>query len=183
LQNAAGNASETAHPDGSRDPTDVAALGAQDQQQGTASGVDAQGGARSAVDTLKNAADQNLPEDTKQKKEDAKNKTSEYNQRTKGYLKNKMPKERREQSIWRLKKMVVEIQGHSDCKSYRNSKCYRLTHHLLDQRAIETLLRLAEEYTGHTKTVASQSQGTVKGAHTDDSLKTAEANLKVLFSI
>ena len=84
-------------------------------KQATASGVDAQGGAQSAINTLKNAASENLPEETKQKKETAKNKTSEYNQRTKGYLKNKMPKERREQSIWRLKKMIVEIQGHADC--------------------------------------------------------------------
>ena len=30
----------------------------------------------------------------------------EYNARTQNYLKGKMPKERREQTIWRLKKMV-----------------------------------------------------------------------------
>ena len=28
----------------------------------------------------------------------------------------KVPKERREQAIWRLKKMIIEIQGHADCK-------------------------------------------------------------------
>jgi hypothetical protein len=33
-------------------------------------------------------------------------------------LKDKMPQERREQTIWRLKKMVVEIQGHQDCELY-----------------------------------------------------------------
>lgn len=27
-----------------------------------------------------------------------------------------MPKERRDQTIWRLKRMIVEIQGHNDCK-------------------------------------------------------------------
>jgi len=33
-------------------------------------------------------------------------------------MKEKLPKERREQGIYRLKKMVVEIQGHQDCMSY-----------------------------------------------------------------
>jgi len=73
-----------------------------------------------------------------------------------------MPEERREQTIWRLKKMVVEIQGHQDY-----------------QRAIETLLRLAEQYTGHGKTLAAQSKGSVQGAHKDDALQLAEADLKV----
>ena len=35
LRDAAGNASQNAHPDGSRDPTDVANIAAQDQQQGS----------------------------------------------------------------------------------------------------------------------------------------------------
>ena len=35
---------------------------------------------------------------------------------TKEYLAEKIPKERREQAIWRLKKMVIEVQGHADCK-------------------------------------------------------------------
>jgi uncharacterized protein DUF5923 len=51
----------------------------------------------------------------------------------------------------------------------------------LDQQAIETLLRLAEEYGGHSKNLAKDSHGTVKGVHTDDSLKKAETNLKVFF--
>lgn len=40
-----------------------------------------------------------------------------YGQQTREYLSEKVPKERREQVIWRLKKMVIEIQGHADCKS------------------------------------------------------------------
>jgi len=47
-------------------------------------------------------------------------------------------------------------------------------------RAIDTLLRLAEEYTGHSKTLATHGKGAVKGAHTDDSLQMAEADLKTL---
>jgi hypothetical protein len=116
LQQAAGDASQAAHPDGSRDPADTAAIAAQDQQNTTGSGINAQAGAESAVGTLKQAASDNIPEDTKQKKEDAKKKSKVYNERAQNYLKGKMPKERREQSIWRLKKMIVEIQGHSDCR-------------------------------------------------------------------
>ena len=39
-----------------------------------------------------------------------------YANKTKEYLEEKIPKERREQAIWRLKKMVIEIQGHADCQ-------------------------------------------------------------------
>lgn len=49
----------------------------------------------------------------------------------------------------------------------------------LDQQAIDTLLNLAEQYAGHANTVAKDSTGTVKGAHDDNSLQIAEANLKV----
>lgn len=157
LQDAANAGVSTAHPDGSTDPREAAELAARDQQQGTSSGVDARAGASAAVNILKEKADTG---DAGQK---AKDKKREYNERTQNYLKGKMPKERREQTIWRLKKMIVEVQGHSDY-----------------QQAIETLLRLAEEYTGHTKSIAAQSQGTVKDAHGDNSLKTAETNFKTL---
>lgn len=46
-----------------------------------------------------------------------KSKTKEYADKTKNYLAEKVPKERREQTVWRLKKMVIEIQGHADCES------------------------------------------------------------------
>ena len=50
---------------------------------------------------------------------------------------------------------------------------------MLDQQAIETLLGLAETYGGHGKNLSQQGAGTVKGAHTDDALTTAEADLRV----
>ncbi|KAI9667293.1 MAG: hypothetical protein M1821_000107 [Bathelium mastoideum] len=148
---AAGDATAAAHPEGSRDPADAAVAVANDQQQGTASGVDAQAGAQTGVDNFKNRVD---PETRDQ--------TRELRERTQNYMKTKMPKERREQTIWRLKKMVIEIQGHQDY-----------------QRAVETLLSLAEQYTGHSKTFAQSSGGTVKGARTDEVQK-AEADLKTL---
>ncbi|KAF2138726.1 uncharacterized protein K452DRAFT_290378 [Aplosporella prunicola CBS 121167] len=155
-KNALGDAAQEAHPTGSRDPTDVADTAARDQRYGGASGVDAQSGARAGVDTLKQHTRENVPDETQDR-------LRERRERTTNYLKSKMPQERREQTIWRLKKMVVEIQGHQDY-----------------MRAIETLLRLAEEYTGHSRDLVGQTNETVKGAHTDDSLQMAEADLKTL---
>lgn len=49
----------------------------------------------------------------------------------------------------------------------------------LDQQAIETLLSLAEEYGGHGKNLSQQGAGSVKGAHSDTNLTSAETDLKV----
>ena len=48
-----------------------------------------------------------------------------------------------------------------------------------DQQAVETLLRLAEEYAGHGKNLGQQGQTSAKGAHGQDSVQTAQADLKV----
>ena len=109
VQNAAGDTAQAAHPSGSRDPGDAAALAAQDRQAGTDSGVNVQGGANTATNDLRNAASENVPDETKDRARNLSNKT-------KNYLGEKVPKERRDQTIYRLKKMVVEIQSHSDCK-------------------------------------------------------------------
>ena len=109
LQNAAGDATQTAHPSGSRDPADAAALEADARNQGTASGLDPQAGAQNAMSNLRGTASQNIPDETKDRARDQKNRTADY-------MKGKLPKERRDQTIFRLKKMIVEIQGHSDCK-------------------------------------------------------------------
>lgn len=74
-----------------------------------------------------------------------------------------MPEERRDQTIWRLKKMVVECQGHPDY-----------------QQAITTLLNLAEEYAGHANTIGNATTGSAKGLHQDSALQTAENDLKTL---
>ncbi|KAK5085661.1 hypothetical protein LTR05_004949 [Lithohypha guttulata] len=119
-----------------------------------------QSGARAAFDNLKSKAEQNIPEENKQRARETRDATQ---QRTKNYLNKKMPQERRDQTIWRLKKMLVEIQGHSDY-----------------QDAIVTLLDLAERYTGHGRELANQSAGTVKGAHQDGALQRTERNIKTL---
>merc|ERR1711981_1098563 len=91
LKAAAGDASQGAHPDGSRDPADTAALTQRDQQQGTSSGLNADQGVQNAASTLKQRASENVPEETKEKGR----KTREQ---TKNYLSKKMPQERREQT-------------------------------------------------------------------------------------
>ncbi|KAF2087834.1 hypothetical protein K490DRAFT_73335 [Saccharata proteae CBS 121410] len=155
-QQAAGDATQAAHPTGSRDPTDAANLAAQEQRDGTNTGLDANQGARAGIDNLKQSARENVPDETQER-------ARENRARAQNYLKGKMPQERREQATWRLKKMVVEIQGHQDY-----------------MRAVDTLLRLAEEYTGHSKNLTQQGTGAVKGAHADESLNVAEADLKTL---
>jgi hypothetical protein len=60
-------------------------------------------------------ADQDPGAQVSETQKDAKNKLKEFQSRGQDYLGRKMPKERREQTIWRLKKMIVEIQGHADC--------------------------------------------------------------------
>lgn len=105
---ALGDATQAAHPSGSRDPTDVADLARRDQQQNTNSGVDATKGLQQGADRLQQQARENVPEETQERARNARD-------RTNNYMKEKLPKERREQAIYRLKKMVVEIQGHQDC--------------------------------------------------------------------
>lgn len=102
LKNAAGDAAEAAHPTGSRDPADVAAA----HQNGS---LDPAAGAGTAAGNLRQTASANVPEETKQS-------ANKYAEKSKDYLSKKMPQERREQTIWRLKKMIVEIQGHADCR-------------------------------------------------------------------
>ena len=109
-KNAAGDASGAAT--GTRDPAEAGQV-AQDQG---ADGIDARGGASAAASKLRDTASGNVPDETKDQARDIKNRTTEYKDRTKGYLQDKVPKERREQTIYRLKKMIVEIQSHSDCQ-------------------------------------------------------------------
>ena len=162
FQAAKGDATQQAHPDGSRDPRDAARLAAQDQGRGTGqSGMDAAGGVKQGVNTLRQRANDNIDPETKDRAREAKETSKD---KTRQFMRSHMPQERREQTIWRLKKMVVEIQGHQDYN-----------------QAVTTLLNLAENYTGHTRNLANQASGTVEGAHQSDSnLKTAEKDLRTL---
>jgi Family of unknown function (DUF5923) len=171
---AASEGTSTAHPTGSSDPSALAGAAAQDRQVGGSSGIDAYGGANAAANTLQSKVDANLDQETKDK---ARSRAEEYRARTREYLSKKMPQERREQTIWRLKvcphaaqfyllhltfcqKMVIECQQHPDY-----------------QRAIQTLLDLAEEYGTHANSMAKGGSGTVRDARSG--LAQVEGDLKV----
>jgi len=70
-------------------------------------------GIKNTLSNLKEKAQQNVPDEHQDRARQTKDATK---QKTQNYLKNKLPKERRDQAVYRLKKMIVEIQGHSDCK-------------------------------------------------------------------
>lgn len=100
IKHATNQATSTAHPNGSSDPKDLASTAARDQQQGGSSGVDARSGLSAGANALKERVDANLDDDTK---EDARRKKEELKARTKEYFNKKVPEERRDQIIWRLK--------------------------------------------------------------------------------
>lgn len=106
VKKAAGDATQTAHPSGTRDPAEAAE---RDRQYGDTSGADPRQGAREGVNTIQARAEQNMTEEQKQQ-------LRERKERARNYLEEKVPKERREQVIWRLKKVVVECQDNRDCK-------------------------------------------------------------------
>lgn len=76
--------------------------------------VDNRGAGSNIASNLQNKASANVPDSTQ---EHARQTTRDLSNRTKNYVGEKVPQERRDQTIYRLKKMVVEIQGHPDCKS------------------------------------------------------------------
>ena len=72
-----------------------------------------QEGAQAAAENLHANARENVPQRT----QDNLDKSADTARtQARNYLNKKMPRERRDQTIWRLKKMVVEIQNHPDCK-------------------------------------------------------------------
>ena len=108
VMNAADDAARSANNTNSSDPVEAADIARQQQQQGMDPQVDTDAG----INTLKDHARENIPQGTQDR---ARNVTNSTKDRTKTYLNGKLPVERREQTIYRLKKMVVEIQGHQDC--------------------------------------------------------------------
>lgn len=178
VKNAAGDATQSAHPSGSRDPADAANLAARDHQHGTDSGLDGYGGLKTGAQNLRDQASKNIPDETKDRAHGIEERTRN---KSRGYLKDKLPQERRDQTVYRLKKMVVEIQGHKDCKIIYTFYVAKSANVSQDQQAIETLLNIAEQYAGHGKNITQQGAGAVKGAHGDTALTTAETDLKVCF--
>ena len=73
------------------------------------------------------------------------------------------PEERRDQFIYRAKKVIVECQQHDDYQS-----------------AIRWLLSALEEYNGHAQTVAAKESAASGSLSEDPSLTTAFSELKTL---
>ncbi|PWY80665.1 hypothetical protein BO70DRAFT_293002 [Aspergillus heteromorphus CBS 117.55] len=136
---------------------DTAAQAATGGQQPTStSDIDARAGVAAGADRAQEHISEDVPEETK-------GRARQLKDRTKGYLSEKMPQERRDQAIWRLKKMVIEIQGHSDY-----------------QQAIRTLLDMAEKYGGHTRNLSQQGAGSLQGFRSGDKIQKMETNLRTL---
>ncbi|KAI1770447.1 hypothetical protein F4818DRAFT_432917 [Hypoxylon cercidicola] len=144
--------------DPAQDAKGVAGSAAQAVRQPEGTAGDRLNAAQNATSRTAGQVVSNVDPETR---ESTKQTTQEYRERTKQYLSKKMPEERRDQTIWRLKKMVVECQQHPDYN-----------------QAISTLLDLAEQYGSHGKALTAGGAGTVK--ETRSHLAAAEADLKTL---
>jgi len=138
------------------DVADTSAQAGTDGRVETASDVDANAAVNVGTQQAKEKVSGAVPEETK-------GRAREVTDRTKDYLSRKMPKERREQVTWRLKKMVLEIQGHSDY-----------------QQAINTLIGLVEKYGSTGRHASRQGTGVVQEVRSTGKIQTMETNLRVL---
>ncbi|KAF3908500.1 hypothetical protein ABW21_db0205065 [Orbilia brochopaga] len=157
---AVGQATSAAHPEGTRDPQALASQLIQEQRDHGVTRIDVKGALSAAREHLEASKDD---EKFQQQKDKINQTTNEYKRRASDYLKGKLPQERREQTIYRLKKMVVEIQGHEDY-----------------QQAIDTLLYIAETYAGHTRNLGQQTGDSVNSVREDNHLKKAETLLRTI---
>ncbi|CAD6506128.1 BgTH12-07058 [Blumeria graminis f. sp. triticale] len=155
IQDAVGSAAHASHPEGDHDIVNSTGL-RQDQRSSTPTVLNAQARVHNATTNLTDKLASNIPEESRDKARDRR-------ERGKTYISGKISQERRDQTIFRLKKLVVECQGHHDY-----------------QEAITTLLDLAQNYTAHAKDLTQQGSSNVKGDHNNDELRQIEANLKIL---
>ncbi|CAG9950893.1 unnamed protein product, partial [Clonostachys rosea f. rosea IK726] len=81
------------------------------QQSNAAAEVDRQAAQSAVKQVTEDKIDQNVDDETKQK---VKERNAEYRRRARSYFDKKMPKERKDQIIFRLKKMILECQQHTD---------------------------------------------------------------------
>ena len=136
-----------------------------DTAQPGASEADNQAAAQAAEGTLRERIEQNVSEEDRRRAEEGKEKVKEtgaqYRARARQYLSKKVPQNRREQTIFRLKKMVLECQQHPDYN-----------------QAITTLLDLAEMYGDHARNLTTGATGSISQGRS--SLAQAEADLKTL---
>lgn len=120
--------------------------------------VDQVAGQNAAVGVAKSKLNEKIDDDTKEK---IKQRNEAYRRQANAYFNKKLPQDRKDQIIFRLKKMILECQQHSDYTE-----------------AVQTILRLAENYGKHGRTYGQGSAGTVNQARTG--FAAAEADLRTL---
>ncbi|ROT42030.1 hypothetical protein SODALDRAFT_303031 [Sodiomyces alkalinus F11] len=125
------------------------------ERQGVQQTTDANG---NATGNLKERVEQNVDPETKEK---IRKRNEEYRRKAREYLNKKVPESRRDQTVLRLKKMVLECQQHPDYS-----------------QAIETILDLIEQYSQHSRAIAEGGSGTVREAR--GGLAQAESDLRTL---
>ena len=147
-----GDTDSTAGVDATLQPTSA------DTADQAAQKVQKAGVGNTAKSAFSKKLDQRMDPETKEK---LKQRNEEYRQKSRDYLNKKMPQERKDQTIWRLKKMILECQQHPDYS-----------------QAIQTILKLAEDYGKHGRSFGQGSAGSAKEARTG--FAAAEADLRTL---
>jgi Family of unknown function (DUF5923) len=146
---------------GQKDPQEAGRRAADENvNQTSRSDVDQAAGLSAGLQSAKDRIADRIPEEHK---EQARQMHEANKQQAKDYLSDKISQERRDKAIFRLKKMVVEIQQHEDYSD-----------------AIDTLISLAEEYVHHAKTVAKDTHHEARRSTNDSNVQKAHRELKTL---
>jgi len=109
------------------------------------------------------AADHPLAPDDATTVSSSSSRRKEWQAKAKDYWGKKVPVERREATVDRLRKMVVEIQAHPEY-----------------QDAIVTLLNLLDTYGSHGKDYSARGLGKAEGVYRADRVQAAEKSLKTV---
>jgi len=161
VRDAAGSAAQAAledsqGPQGPQGPQEDVSSSTGEQRYGTESSIGVRSGVQTGAGHLFDRTRENIPEEHQDR-------AKRLGDSARKYFGDRFHEDRRKQSILRLKKMVVEIQGHPEY-----------------QEAVDTLLRLAENYSGHLKAAVGEGRSQVSGAREDNHLRMAEKHLKTL---
>ena len=146
-----------------QDAKDVAAVG-QDASNADRTtdvrNVDAEAGRDAVKKTADKKLNKNVDGDTK---DNVKKGGEAYRRRAAEYFKKKMPEDRRDQIVFRFKKMILECQQHQDYS-----------------QAIQSLLRLAEQYGKRAREHAGGSAASARQEEASSGISAAEADLRTL---
>lgn len=139
------------------DARDIANAADRNTGHGSAE-ADKEAAKQAAKDVADQKKNEKMDPETREK---LKQRNAEYRRKAKDYFKKKVPEERKDQVIFRLKKMILECQQHPEYSD-----------------AIQTLLRLAENYGKHGQVVGKGAADTTK--ETRSGFAQAEYDLRTL---